>query len=141
MQFGIVTNPTLRGKINLKNLSMSNRRTCLPVFRLEKQDQGFGRALGLDQRDQLGEHLRTLPMPSVMRLCPGNAPQKANAASHRQNLRLQEQLKNETLKTQEQIASECAAADPRFAHRTRRQRRAASTDMTPWQRSNRRTRH
>ena len=87
------------------------------------------------------ECVRTLPVPSVMRQCPGNAPQKAHAASHRQNLKLQEQVKNETLKTQERIASECAAADPRFAHRTRRQRRAAIADMTPWQRSNRRTRH
>jgi hypothetical protein len=52
------------------------------------QSECGGSALCLFQRNQLGEHLRALPMPSVMRLCPGNAPQKAHAASHRKNLRL-----------------------------------------------------
>ena len=41
------------------------------------------------------ERLRALPTPSAVRLCPGNAPQKAHAAAYCQNLRLRDQLKNE----------------------------------------------
>jgi hypothetical protein len=80
---------------------------------LEKRGDLAAPSVGINETNM--ECVRTLPVPSVMRPCPGSAPQKANAASHRQNPRLQEQLKNETLKTQEQIASECAAVDSHIA--------------------------
>jgi hypothetical protein len=49
------------------------------------------------------ERLRALPMPSVVRLCPGNAPQKAHAASHRKNPRLQEHQEIKLPETQEKL--------------------------------------
>jgi hypothetical protein len=82
MQIGIVTNPHCRGIKTRKAMGCPMPAHLMSAVPFEKVAVDLA-APSVWIKETNTEHLRALPMPSVMRLCPGNAPQKAHAASHR----------------------------------------------------------